>query len=76
MQLAKLRFHDSADETNGLFELARRFRVITILERDTLESEPFPAYYVPLKALELLDSLKIPYELMERCSLDCALEAL
>ena len=67
MKMVKLRFTNSANDAAGSLALAKHFKVICL---------PDDIYEVPDQALTLLDTLHMPYVLLETEGFDHAIRAL
>lgn len=67
VKMVKFRFANKADDAAGSLELAKHFRVICL---------PDDVYEDPDQALPLLDSLHLPYVLLETEGFDRAIRAL
>jgi len=65
--MVKLRFKNQADDAAGALALAKQFKVICL---------PDDTYEVPDQALALLDTLRLPYVLLETEGFDHAIRAL
>jgi len=65
--MVKLRFKNQADDAAGALALAKQFKVICL---------PDDTYEVPDQALPLLDTLRLPYVLLETEGFDHAIRAL
>ncbi|MEK6602806.1 MAG: hypothetical protein AABY69_00200 [Nitrospirota bacterium] len=67
MTMVKLRFKNEADDAAGALALAKHFKVICL---------PGDVYEVPDQALTLLDTLHLPYTLLETEGFDHAIRTL
>ena len=65
--MVKLRFQNQADDAAGSLELAKHFKVICL---------PEDTYEVPDQAVMLLETLHLPYILLETEGFDHAIRAL
>ena len=74
MELAQVRLQDS-DQAQGLGEIMKRFRVITVRDQNG-EKLSHVVHYVPEAALAMMDGLGMKYELIGTCSEADAIAAL
>lgn len=65
--MVKLRFTNKSDDAAGFLALAREFKVICL---------PDDTYEVPDQAMTLLDTLHLPYVLLETEGFDHAIRTL
>lgn len=76
MELARIRIQEPEQAARGVYELMKRFQIITLRDTHANGDESRVVYFVPEPALVLLDELAVRYELIERCSHEDAVQAL